>query len=77
MIVTGEVVPVAVSAQVVPPSVEYWYFEIGAPPFDPAVKTIDAEPLPGVAARAVGAEGVVAEGGVEITLTELSEALAT
>ena len=59
VMLTGEDVPATASIQFVPPSVEYWYFVIAEPPVEPAVKAIDAEPLPGVATSDVGAAGVV------------------
>ena len=45
---------------------------MGLPPSDPAVKLTEAEPLPGVATRSVGAEGVVA--GVTETPVEAAPA---
>ena len=37
----------------------YWWLVIAAPPFAPAVKAIEAEPLPAVATSPVGADGTL------------------
>ena len=58
-IVTGDVVPAAASAQDEPALIEYWYFVIAEPLFEPAVNAIDAVVLPGVATSDVGADGTV------------------
>ena len=57
LIVIGEVVPTA-SVQEPLPTL-YWYLVIDAPPSEPAVNAIEAEPVPEVATRPVGADGVV------------------
>ena len=75
--VTGEVVPAAASDQFDPPSVEYWYLLIAAPPSAPAVNVIDAEAFPGVAFSAVGAAGATTEGAAVSTLTAAAPLLAT
>ena len=52
--------PASASDQLAPPSIEYWYFVIAAPPSAPAVKSIVTEPSPASALNEVGADGVVA-----------------
>ena len=42
-----------------PSLVVYWYFVIEAPPLNPAVKVMEAEALPGVVLRPVGADGAL------------------
>ena len=58
MIVNGLLVP-DVSVQFKPPSVEYEYLSIVAPPLSPAVNATDNCALDGVIAVMVGASGAV------------------
>src|SRR3954466_9192504 len=62
------VVPVCRVRNVVPPSVEYWYFVIGLPPSAALVKLTESVWLLGVIVLIVGALGVVR--GVALTLAE-------
>jgi hypothetical protein len=66
----GEVVPAA-SAQLVPPSVEYWYLVMVEPVLVPAVKATDSEVEVGVMPEIVGAPGWLSD----VCMTDVEEAV--
>jgi hypothetical protein len=63
VITSGEaVVPLSVrSAQVAPPSVEYWYLVIAVPELEPAVNATESDEDDGVMPVIVGAAGWISE----------------